>query len=459
VRQFIESQGWEAGEVYSDIDISGLTEEKRPGFLKLKADYKTGKFDVAVADDFSRFSRNKSDAMALLGSMKIATAKEGVADSDNDFVPALHFLLADKFSKDMSKRWRHALMHRFSKGLPPSGKVQFGYDKTADGTYIQNADAATLKEAHERYTAGEGVRSICEDFSVRGLPAPGPRGWYSEGMFDLLDKVFYSGKVSWTSKKGEAPIIMNGAHEAILSPGEWAAYRKAREDRKANLRPKNPRWWLPGLVECGKCGGKMVSHADSRGTRQLMCSTYSVKGKKACSGVFRRQSVVSTRVWFWLGAHLEEWASAMPSNEEAHKAAEKALLDAQAALIAAKEEHSDFVQWAFANRKTLTIDPALAEEREEAINNARAAVEEAQAHLASLVPATDVHDRILEGSKLMGFEEDLESEPSEQATARLREAVSRIIEAVVVLPSAAKSPRDPDRNHAEEVKIVPRMLS
>lgn len=461
VESFIVAQGWSIyPEVYEDIDISGLKTENRPDFLRLRSDYEAGKFDIAVADDFSRFSREKEDAFGLLKNMKIATAKEGYDESGDDFIPALHFILAAKFSKDMGKRWNHALMHRLEKGLPPSGKTQFGYDKTADGHYVQNPEqAAILREAYDRYTNGEGVRSICADFSTRGLPAPGSRGWYSGGMFDLLDKQFYAGKIVWTPKKGEEPLVVPGAHEAILSPGEWSAYRKAREDRKLNIRPKNPRWMLSGLVECGLCGGKMVSHSDSRGKKQLMCGTYTAHGKQACSGVFRRQSIVTTRVWFWLGGHLEEWASAMPTNEEARKAAEKAVSEAKAAHEAAEADYSRYADWAYENGILASVSAAKLAEKAEAVKATEAAIEDAQAHLAGLIPASDVHDRILEGSKLMGFSEDPDAEISEGTTARFREALSQIIETVIVLPSTASSPRAKDRNHAEEIKIVPRKLA
>lgn len=452
VRAFIASKGWEAGEVYSDIDISGLTEAKRPGFLKLKKDYAAGKFDIAVADDFSRFSRNKVDAMALLGSMNIATHKEGVADADDDFMPAMYFLLADKFSKDMSKRWRNALMHRLAKGLPPSGKQQFGYDKQGKDAYVINPEqAAIVREAYARYTAGEGARTICDDFTARGLPSAGPSGWHPTGFFDLLDKTFYSGTISYEGQ--EFP----GAHEALLTPAQWAAYRKARESRKLQAKPRNPKWMLAGLVECGLCGGKMVSHK-ARGVHNLMCATYNAQGKAGCAGIFRKRSKVQQAVWWWLGSHLDEWASAMPTDDEARLAAERAVADAEAAKDAAQAKIDNLVL----RMVTLGLTDAevagpLASFRAE-LAEAQAVLDDALAELGSFTPAADVHEQINKGSLLMGFEADPDAEPSEAATAQFREALSRIIEKVIVHPATGNSPRDPNRDHRSEVEVVPRKL-
>ncbi|AOY71040.1 putative recombinase [Arthrobacter sp. ZXY-2] len=450
VRRFIEQQGWTVvGDPYSDIDISGLTEAKRPDFLKLKKDFAAGKFDIAVADDFSRFSRNKADAMALLGSMNIATAKEGVADADDDFMPAMYFLLADKFSKDMSKRWRHALMHRLSKGLPASGNRQFGYDKQGKEAYVINpVEAAILREAYDRYTKGEGVRTICEDFNKRNLPAPGSNGWYSTGMFDLLDKVFYAGKVSYDGQ--EFP----GAHEPILTKAQWAAYRKARESRKKQDRPRNPKWMLHGLVFCGHCGGKMLSHM-ARGVPNLLCATYNSKGKKACPGTFRKRAVVQTAVWWWLGSHLDEWASAMPTNDEARIAAEKAVADAEAELESANQVYMDFQKYAFENKLRPELSALQLAQYSEAIDKAQATLDDALAELGSFTPASDVHEQISQGSLLMGFEADPEAEPSEAATAQFREALSKIIAKVIIHPATGNSPRDPNRNALEEIEVVP----
>lgn len=467
VRSFIASQGWEAGEVYSDIDISGLNEANRPAFLKLKRDYEAGKFQVAVADDFSRFSRNKSQAMALLGTMNIATAKEGVADASDDFMPAMYFLLADKFSKDMSKRWNNALTLRHEKGVPPSGKRQFGYDKV-DGQYLQNpAQAAILREAYERYTAGEGARVICDDFNKRGLPSAGPARWYPNGFFDLLDKPFYGGDIVWTKYKkifvdGEEKKVVDevltskGKHVPILDAAEWAAWRKAREDRKTHKKPRNPKWFASGIVRCGLCGAAMVSARDRRGVDNLSCSVNNNKGKTACPGVRRKRSIVSFKIHMWLNTHYDEWAAGMPTDDEAKLAAQKALADAQEALKAAQEDYNDFMEYAFKHKLLPSATRTALDIRENRIAEREAQRDSALAATASFQHSDSPSERITKGLLLMGFTEGEDDEPSPEATARFREALSGVIEKVLILPQSTPSARDPERNFYDEIVIVPR---
>ena len=470
VRAFIASQGWEAGEVYSDIDISGLTEAKRPAFLKLKEDYIAGKFQVAVADDFSRFSRNKAQAMALLGAMNIATAKEGVADTSDDFMPAMYFLLADKFSKDMSKRWSNALTLRFEKGVPPSGKRQFGYDKV-DGRYEQNPEqAAILREAYERYVAGEGARVICDDFNKRGLPSAGPAGWYPNGLFDLLDKPFYGGDIVWTKYKkvfvdGEEKRVVDevltskGAHVPILDPAEWAAYLKAREARKTYKKPRNPKWFASGIVRCGLCEAPMVSARDTRGVDNLVCSVYNNKGKAACPGIRRKRAIVSFKIHMWLNTHYDEWTAGMPTDDEAKLAAEKALADAEEALKAAQRDYNEFMEYAYQHKLLPSATKPALDTRANLIAEREAQRDNALAATASFQHSDSPSDRITKGLLLMGFTEGEDDEPSPEATARFREALSGVIEKVLVMPQSTSSARDPKREFYKEIVIVPRKPS
>jgi site-specific DNA recombinase len=452
IRRFIKGQEkWTVTDVYSDIDISGLKEENRPSFLKLKADYASGKFDVAVADEFTRFSRNAVDGISLLGTMKIATAKEGIPPED-DFMPSLYFLLSAKFSKEMGLRWKHALMHRLSKGLPPSGKPHFGYDKQGKDAYVPNADAEIIREAYARYTAGEGAPAICKDFTARQLPSAGPAGWQPRGLFDLLDKSFYAGKISFEGQD------FPGAHEPLLNKSQWAAYRKARDKRKKQTTPRNPKWMLSGLVVCGRCGGKMVSNT-VRGVASLTCSTYNAKGKAGCKGTFRKREVVMRKFRFWLHKHREEWANAMPSDDEAKTAAETAVADAQAAYDSAVEDYSRYQQWAYENAILPAVSAKTLAEKSEAVTTASAALEEAQAELGSFVPASTVMERINAGIKVLGLDmpendESLGEEPTEQETAVMREIYSRMIERIVILPPPpGMSSRHPDRDLMAEIEV------
>jgi site-specific DNA recombinase len=470
-QSFAKSKGWDVVRVLHEKGVSGKTISKRKEFQTAVKMIKDKEAEGLLVWRWSRFARNTLEGLITLKTIEdeakgqVHCALEQIDRSAmGKFSLTMMLGMAELESNVKGEQWREALMRRLHSGLPPSGKNQFGYDKV-NGSYVQNTDAEILREAYRRYTAGQGARTICEDFSARGLAAAGSNGWAPRGFFDLLDKSFYAGKISYEGQD------FPGAHEPILTAAQWAAYRKARESRKLQEKPRNPKWMLAGLVECGICGGKMVSHM-ARGVPNLMCATYNAKGKAGCKGIFRKRSQIQTAVWYWLGSHYEEWAAAMPTDEEGQLAAEKAVADAEAAKDAAQATYSRYQKYAFVNNILPEVSKDTLAEYSAAIDQAQAVLNDAQAELGNFTPASDIHEQISQGALLMGFSgerpkmveledgewEDAAEDISEASTAQFREVLSKIIEKVIVLPATGKSARDPDRDHRAEVKIVPRRV-
>jgi site-specific DNA recombinase len=456
-RKLAEREGWTVIEpVYKDIGISGSGEAlvKRIGLADLRRAYAEGKFDIAIADDLDRFSRNVADNSIIRGEMKTATAKEGT--QDNALYADIQSAFGADYLRRISARWNDALMLRFSKGLPPSGKVHYGYDKV-NGFYVQNPrQAAILREAYERYTAGEGARLICDDFNRRALPSAGSAGWYPNGLFDLLDKPFYGGQIAWKPSKDAEALTTRGAHEPILDPAQWAAYRKAREERKTHAKPRNPKWFASGIVRCGLCEAPMVSARDRRGVDNLACSTYNNQGKTGCVGVRRKRSIVSFRIHMWLNSHYEEWAAGMPTDDEAKLHAEKAIADAEEAVKVAQKDYSRYSTFAFEHEIMPSESKPQLDLKKAVLTERKAQHEDALAKLGSFHHSESTSQRVDKGLLLMGFTEGADDVATPEATARFREALSGVIEKVLVMPQSTKAARDPKRNFYEEVVIVPR---
>jgi site-specific DNA recombinase len=414
VEGFIRKQGWEQSpEIYADSDISGKEEANRGAFLRLKADYAARKFDIAVADDFSRFSRNASQGIKLLGDMRIATCKEGIPDVDDDFLPSFHFLLADKFSKDMSKRWREAHRKRAERQLPPQGHAKFGYVKTANGYEPDPVTAPLVKEAYRMYSTGIGFKNIGAYWTKAGAVTMRGNHWDKDMVRKTMDNPHYSGRFLY---KGE---LLEGSWEPLLSPGEWAQY-KAKRSERANLAPrtKASEWPFAGYVRCSRCGGAMVKNK-SKSNTYLNCSRRR-KGN-GCEGVSAVYSEVNLSIWSWFGSHLEEWARSMPSDDEAVQAADRAVLDAQAAKDGAQAKINGLMRRAVLyEMPDAEVLPTLTEFRAE-LQEAAGALESALTVQASFVPAKDVEEAILKGTEGLSAEET-------------RELIGRALAGVLVMP-------------------------
>lgn len=56
---FARTQGYEVVEWYEDHGVTGTSVEKRPGFQRLESDAASGRFDVLLACELSRLSREE----------------------------------------------------------------------------------------------------------------------------------------------------------------------------------------------------------------------------------------------------------------------------------------------------------------------------------------------------------------------------------------------------------------
>jgi hypothetical protein len=229
----------------------------------------------------------------------------------------------------------------------------------------------------------------------------------------VLDNPFYAGKFRF---KGE---LHEGKHEPLLSAGEWAAYQAKRKER-AGLAPrtKASEWAFAGFVVCARCGYAMVRN-QSKSNTYLHC-TKRRKGN-GCEGVSAILGNVNLSIWSWFGSHLQEWADSMPSADEESKAADLAVLNAQAAKDQAQSRIDGLLSRAVRlDLPDEAIAGPLAEFRAELAASV-VSLDSALAVQASLVPAKDVHEAILRGTEDMSTEE-------------WRDAVGKVLAGVVVLP-------------------------
>src|SRR5512138_1855277 len=58
IRQYVESQGWEFVELYTDAGISAKKDSRRPDLERLMSDAEAHRLDVVVVDKVDRFYRH-----------------------------------------------------------------------------------------------------------------------------------------------------------------------------------------------------------------------------------------------------------------------------------------------------------------------------------------------------------------------------------------------------------------
>ncbi len=170
------------------------------------------------------------------------------------------------------------------RGRPVYGYRVTGTEKNKQ-LVIVPAEKAIIREAADRYLAGESVNQIADDFNSRGIPAPMYRGkpgkeWYAKTLGGLLRSPSMAGRVmdasghtmyecegilTWDEHKRIDERLTSRAHRKGISPGNVALLTSTLFDSEGHplytINKGRPSY----TYYCRKChDGVSVELMDSR---------------------------------------------------------------------------------------------------------------------------------------------------------------------------------------------------
>lgn len=143
--------------------------------------------------------------------------------------------------------------------------------------------------------------------ALTGLDTTRPYDWSDTTIAKMLEDEIYLGhtiSLRYTTpsyknkKKIERPesewLRFENTHEPLITPEIWELVREVRKHKRRPAKKIETPNLFSGLVYCADCGKPMRLHrtrtkaADSY--NNFKCSTYSNRGKEACSGHYIRES-------------------------------------------------------------------------------------------------------------------------------------------------------------------------
>lgn len=400
-RRLAEREGWTVAGVWRDDDTSGRSTGNRPGLRELRAEYEAGKFSRAVAHSASRFARNMSDGAEIVGAMPLATVLEGVQDTEDDFVPLLHMLLAHRQSNEIKKRWKEILEHRSELGLPPSGGDRYGYVYTAsevpgpDGKPVRTApedaykinddQAQHVRDMYSWYIGGAGFSTIVARLNSSGVRTVRGSLWSTTRLLEYMDAGFPAGY--FRSGAG----LVRGIWEPVISEETWQAYRRRRNaSKKTSPRTKGSGWELQGIARCDRCGGPL-SRSGDEGKRYARCSRNASSGAEKCKGVSYLEVSITEQTAEFLEERLEQWAGELPDDSGERERIRTAIeaCDAQIAEVAEQQARLiDLYAAGELDQDGYQISKTRRAEKREELMEQRSALED---ELAELGPEFGTH--------------------------------------------------------------------
>jgi DNA invertase Pin-like site-specific DNA recombinase len=165
IRALCKARGWRLVEAFSDEDVSGYRNGKRPNLDRMLA--RLSEVDAVVVYRIDRLARSSVHFRKLLDDFDKAGVEFVTTDMQIDsstaqgrFARDLVARLAELESDVLSDRGKAVAAYQRSRGLW-YGQTPFGFRRDEGGVLEKDPESfAVLEEAARRYLAGESLRSI-----------------------------------------------------------------------------------------------------------------------------------------------------------------------------------------------------------------------------------------------------------------------------------------------------------
>lgn len=302
----------EVFDVYCDDDFSGLYDD-RPGFARLLADARAGRFEVIIAKSQSRFSRNMEHIEHYLHRefVELGIRFIGVVDGvdtdleSNKKARQIYGLTNEWYSEDLSKNIRAVFQMKTRNGQFIGSFAPYGYQKDPQDKnhlVVDETAAAVVRRIFGLYLEGCSIEGICEILSREQISSPAlykrRQGltyrqcesyryceqyglWSETTVRRILKDQTYLGhlvqgktvKKNYKSKQVEQVpkeqwVVVRDTHQAIISEADFTLVqqrfgkRSRREQGRPMLRP------AAGMIRCARCQSPIVNCGrNKKGTR------------------------------------------------------------------------------------------------------------------------------------------------------------------------------------------------
>jgi site-specific DNA recombinase len=270
-RALADRLGWTVREVVSENDTSAYKRRVvtlpdgsrgqrvvRPGLRRLLGMLQLGESDGLIVYDLDRLARDPRDLEDLIDLVeRTGTPVESVTgslrlSSDADVTMArVMVAVANKASRDMSRRLRRKVREMAEQGLPTGGGRPFGYEP--DLVTIRKDEAQTLRWAARRIVAGATLIETVRLLERRGLDPAKARRWRKGALLRMLTNPRYAGL---RVHRGE--VVGPAVWPPILDRETWervCAVVDAIHDRQRHMVH-----WLACTLVCERCGCHLYSN-------------------------------------------------------------------------------------------------------------------------------------------------------------------------------------------------------
>ena len=252
----IKHPKWELVHIYADEGISGTSLKHRDQFLQMIEDAKTGKIDLIITKNVSRFARNVKDFLEVVRLLSEHRPPVGVffeseciysLNEQSQMALSFQATMAEEESRNKHRSMETSLRMRLDHGLPLTPKL-LGFMHDENGKLIINPETAHIpKLMFYMYLYGYSSQQISDALTDIGkITYRGNARWSAGTVLQVLRNERYCGDV-YTRKtytpdvithkavknRGERPrSLYYNEHEAIISRDDYIAVQHMLNNSK-----------------------------------------------------------------------------------------------------------------------------------------------------------------------------------------------------------------------------------
>lgn len=364
--KYVREQGWNLVDTYVDDGFSG-TDFNRPSVQRLLSDAQTGRINLIICKDLSRFGRNYIevgqyiDYIFPLHNIRFIALNDNVDTANRDsnameMMPVIN-LFNEWHASSTSKKIKAVNLANAKAGKYTCANAAYGYTKADDEKHTPIIDpeaAEVVRRIFKLRSQGMSPRAIGDQLNAENIPIPSDYRCQKKGIVNtkytrhlwtqvqirqILDNPIYLGKlammrvtsVSYKNHKKVRKdpsewVVTEDTHEAIISQELWDKVREAekavshgKRDGKGVTQP------LSGMLFFPDCGYKMKAAGRKRTLKSgelirecyYNCSSYVLHGKELCSTHYISQKQIEAVII----ADIRSMAELVVKDEQTARAA------------------------------------------------------------------------------------------------------------------------------------------
>lgn len=303
-----EKNSWVLVGEYIDEGKSGTTTKHRDEYNRLVEDLQTDKFNIIVVKSQDRLMRNTRewyifvDKLVQSGKKLYFYLENKFYTTDDALITGIKAILAEEYSRDLSKKINNAHKHRQRSGSNVSiTSNTWGYDKDGKNVVINEAEAEIVRFIYSLASEGAGCRTISKELEKRGYKNRQNGHFYEASIRRIIRNPLYKGTVimnqrhfDFNTKKTihvpeEEWIVHKDLLPAIVDDELWEKANDSLNERSiqgngGKRKGVNPgKHELSSKIVCAECGSTFWRRyrKNKRGEQiaDWSCSEYLSRGR------------------------------------------------------------------------------------------------------------------------------------------------------------------------------------